>query len=399
MRDRESFLKLEPARYLNMSALPAPVGYMWKTCPNDLNHESLILKSNSNRVDCPICSGKRILSGFNDLKTLYPKLAKSWSSKNEQSASDISPFSHTHFWWKESCGHEFKSPINRRQRGDGCPVCSGKQIILGVNDFASQRPDLVKEWDFAKNKISPTEVTVGSKRKVYWVSHGHMWSAPIQARAIAEQGCSVCAGKTINVGINDFLSNNSTLSREWNYKKNEKDPDQYVKKSNSQVWWSCEECSHEWVASINARQQGRGCIRCSRAYSKLERIFLKEILSKTTREVLLQKKPLRLQGHVYELDFWIPSLSLAFEVQDFATHSKNSDNEAGLFRGGPLIKKGPTYHELKRTLAKDQLGVTLIDVWQDQIRDGSYKDIIGTAIETRVRFNENSLEEIEREPN
>lgn len=71
-----------------------------------------------------------------------------------------------------------------------------------------------------------------------------------------------------------------------------------------------------------------------------------------------------LEGRKLELDFWLPEQHLAFEIQDFATHSKEETIE--LTRWGKK-KHGPDYHELKRTLAKEQLGVRLIDLWEDEI--------------------------------
>ena len=38
---------------------------------------------------CPICSDKKLLSGFNDLQTRYPEIAKDWSKKNQKAASEF----------------------------------------------------------------------------------------------------------------------------------------------------------------------------------------------------------------------------------------------------------------------------------------------------------------------
>lgn len=110
-------------------------------------------------------------------------------------------------------------------------------------------------------------------------------------------------------------------------------------------------------------------------------------------EILREKQPLRMDQRRYELDLWIPELKLAFEVQDFATHSRFREDEpaSGKFKG---LKRGPKYHELKRELALEQLGVVLLDIWEDEIFDGSYRDVLLEAIEaamSRIRYDSNEV--------
>jgi hypothetical protein len=107
---------------------------------------------------------------------------------------------------------------------------------------------------------------------------------------------------------------------------------------------------------------------------------LKKILGEDA-EIIREKQPLRDGKRRFELDVWIPSLDLAFEVQDFATHSKYSDDEMCTGRRFIGPKKGPAYHELKRRLALEQIGVKLYDIWEDAIMDGSYKLQLADAVE------------------
>ena len=41
------------------------------------------VRSRTQGNNCPVCSGKKVLKGFNDLQTLYPELAVEWSEKND----------------------------------------------------------------------------------------------------------------------------------------------------------------------------------------------------------------------------------------------------------------------------------------------------------------------------
>jgi hypothetical protein len=49
-------------------------------------------------------------------------------------------------WWQCPEGHEWQAVIRDRVAGNGCPFCSGKKILVGYNDLATVRPELVKEW-------------------------------------------------------------------------------------------------------------------------------------------------------------------------------------------------------------------------------------------------------------
>jgi len=60
---------------------------------------------------------------------------------------EISPFSTTlgsgkKVWWKCSRGHEWIADVNSRKKGNGCPVCAGKRVLIGYNDLASTHPQI-----------------------------------------------------------------------------------------------------------------------------------------------------------------------------------------------------------------------------------------------------------------
>lgn len=90
------------------------IGHIWSA--------SLNTRTNLNS-GCPVCDGKKILKGFNDLKTLFPILAQEASGWDP---SIISPGTHKKHLWKCSSGHEWvASPHERtRKQSRGCPSCS-----------------------------------------------------------------------------------------------------------------------------------------------------------------------------------------------------------------------------------------------------------------------------------
>ena len=55
----------------------------------------------------------------------------------------------------------------------------GGEVLAGINDLTTLEPLLVKQWS-KKNKIKPTEVSIGSHKKVIWrCEKGHEWEAAV----------------------------------------------------------------------------------------------------------------------------------------------------------------------------------------------------------------------------
>ncbi len=145
---------------------------------------------------CPYCEGHRLYKGFNDLASNYPDLAMEWSDKNAPKQPDeVFPKSRENVWWKcRVCGYEWRSVINTRVKGSGCPVCDEKVIGKGINDLATTDPEILKEWDYERNySISPEQVSRNSLRVVWWkCKRGHRWRAKISDRVLDNEPCHLC---------------------------------------------------------------------------------------------------------------------------------------------------------------------------------------------------------------
>ena len=78
-----------------------------------------------NGTGCPYCAGKKVLKGYNDLKTVNPTLAKEWNyeKNNGLTPEDVMPNSNKKVWWKCSKGHEWQAMVINRNKGRGCPKC------------------------------------------------------------------------------------------------------------------------------------------------------------------------------------------------------------------------------------------------------------------------------------
>ena len=51
---------------------------VWWTCDLGHDYQAVIAARTARGSGCPYCSGRRVLSGFNDLATLEPEIAKQW---------------------------------------------------------------------------------------------------------------------------------------------------------------------------------------------------------------------------------------------------------------------------------------------------------------------------------
>ena len=218
---------------------------------------------------CPICSGRKVLVGYNDLSTLAPEIALQWhpSKNSDCTPKDVTINSHRKVWWLGPCGHEWRASIADRNSGRGCPYCAGKKVLKGYNDLQTVNPTLAKEWNYEKNNgLTPEEVIPGSGQNVWWkCQRGHEWQAAIGSRN-AGRGCPYCSGRYTIRGENDLQTVNPTLAKEWNIEKNTGlTPMDVMPNSEKKVWWKCQK-GHEWQATINSRNSGIGCPYCSGRY-------------------------------------------------------------------------------------------------------------------------------------
>ncbi|MBR4071634.1 MAG: hypothetical protein IKK26_03675 [Clostridia bacterium] len=227
-------------------------------------------------------------------------------------------------WWKCQKGHEWQAPIYSRTNGRGCPYCSGRFAVSGENDLQTVNPVLAEEWNYDKNSgLTPRDILPNSNKKVWWkCSKGHEWQATINHRNNG-RGCPICSGNAVLKGENDLQTIIPTLAKEWNYEKNGNlNPENFTASSGEKVWWKCSK-GHEWQATINHRNNGRGCPICnSERNTSLPEYAIMYYLKKHGLEVT---HLYREQG--YELDIYIPSKKIAIEYDGYLWHKNKTEKD------------------------------------------------------------------------
>jgi len=168
---------------------------VWWKCQKGHEWESIIY-SRTEGSACPYCSNSLVQKGYNDIATTNKELLDIW---NYEKNTLISPFEVSHgstkkVWWKCKEGHEWEAKISDVSNGNRCPYCSHQRVLKGYSDLATVIPDIIQYWDFNKNEIKPSEVTVKSNKKVWWICpKGHSYQMIIGAKTRWNyNSCPIC---------------------------------------------------------------------------------------------------------------------------------------------------------------------------------------------------------------
>ena len=231
-------------------------------CPTGHAYEQPICDK-TRGYGCPYCSNQKLLTGFNDLKTKYPDIAKQWHPDNPMSPSEILYGSNQKAKWICDKGHTWEAPISyRTTKGFGCPYCSGRAVLPGFNDLETLHPDIAKEWH-PDNPIKPSEITEHSGQKIKWIcSNGHTWEASV-SRRVKGTGCPYCKGQKAIIGETDLTTTHPELAKEFDLERNfPLLPTQIKAHSKKKIFWKCEQ-GHSWKTTPYSRADGWGCPYCA----------------------------------------------------------------------------------------------------------------------------------------
>ena len=223
----------------------------WK-CPNDHIYEATVNHRTARGDSCPYCSNHRVLTGFNDLDHLFPKIAQEaygWDPTKVLSGSNKK------FNWMCSKLHTYlASPSDRTLKKSGCPICANKVVLPGFNDLQSKYPELSLEangWD-------PNYVLAGGDKSKSWkCALNHIYNETPYNRIKHNRGCPICGRSQVQAGFSDLATTHPELAKEaygWN-------PSSFFSGSGIKKPWKCK-FDHIWDATITGRSTGTGCPVC-----------------------------------------------------------------------------------------------------------------------------------------
>ena len=186
---------------------------VWWKCARGHSWSAVLGERANRNRGCPYCYGNKVLAGFNDFATKHPTLLSEWHpTRNTIGPSEISPSSGKKVWWRCTKGHEWDDTVAHRAAGRNCPICSGRRVLIGYNDLEFTHPEIASEWNYDRNSLIPSQVTLGSNAKVWWkCRYGHEWETTVALRTSQNTGCPYCSGHKVQSGYNDLATTDPEL--------------------------------------------------------------------------------------------------------------------------------------------------------------------------------------------
>lgn len=221
---------------------------------------------------CPVCNHTAVATGYNDLATTHPTIARELDPIMNGAATPatIPSASHRSLAWRcPRAGHVYwASPSNRTQAGMNCGICSNRTIVPGINDLTTTHPHLAAEIDpdYA-TRHPPTKMCAGSSDKPEWrcPDCNHRYKMSLYNRSKGA-GCEPCRRARLRANRSSLAATHPDIAAQWHPSRNNgKDPNDYSSGSNETVWWLCTSPAAHWYQQrIDRKVAGYGCSICSR---------------------------------------------------------------------------------------------------------------------------------------
>lgn len=113
-------------------------------------------------------------------------------------------------WLCPECGYDWYATVYDRTRADGkatgCPHCSGRVPITGLDDLETMFPHIAAEMDASKNNgLLPSQLLPLSNKWVWWLCENNH-SARIQVSSrVRHWGCRKCSSSKIESLLEEGL--------------------------------------------------------------------------------------------------------------------------------------------------------------------------------------------------
>lgn len=313
----------------------------WKCNKGHYWTESVNSRTNQLK-GCPVCSGKRIVQGYNDLETWCKEnnmeyLISEWVGLDENnnviSINQVSYGMKKRVQWKCKYGHKWCVGIlNRTRHRSKCPICVNKGIkgkddlLTWCKNDAERGQKIINEWTGiteSEHIINIDEIKPKSTTILKWkCKYGHEWYTQLAHRTLHKTDCPYCANRSIDIGFNDLESyciknNLEYLIDEWvGLSENNETVciQNFSYGSGKRIWWKCKH-KHKWIAAITSRVSGTGCPYCtSKGTSYPEQLIfntLKQIYPDAINRFKANK--CKDNPHGVEYDIFITSIKTCIE--------------------------------------------------------------------------------------
>ena len=168
----------------------------WFVC--ELGHPFEMILANIRKGKwCLYCAGLKVWRGFNDFETHFPYESYFWDYVNN-SVNPWEVHKSGKYVARFMCelGHSFQMEVHRARSGRWCPVCSGKVVLRGFNDFESNCPYESYFWDYSRNNGNPWDIHRGSEGKYWFVcENGHSFNTSVKSIYHQRTWCPSCSNR------------------------------------------------------------------------------------------------------------------------------------------------------------------------------------------------------------
>lgn len=165
---------------------------VWWVCAKGHEWEAAICdRTGPDKTGCPYCANKKVCED-NCLAIVNPLLAMEWHpvKNGTLTPKDITAGTSKNVWWLCDAGHEWRAPVERRNKGIGCKKCGAKR----ANDATRGSIAMMQELAQSRKGECLSIIYKSARDKLTWrCSEGHIWEATPDI--IKNQGswCPICA--------------------------------------------------------------------------------------------------------------------------------------------------------------------------------------------------------------
>lgn len=194
----------------------------------------------------PFLSSQVCWTGYNDLETIYPSLAREWDyEKNEKlgiTPQTVMAHSNINVGWviqyfdkrsEKTINLKWDAKINDRAKGDNCPYIGNppKRILQKFNDLETTHPMLAKQWHPTQNgNVRACDVFRNSNKKFWWQlryidkelrkEFFFEWKCSPNSRNDDGSDCPFTSNKKVWYGYNDLETRCPDIAKQWDYEAN-----------------------------------------------------------------------------------------------------------------------------------------------------------------------------------
>ena len=245
------------------------VFWICPTCKQEFRRE--VRKMAAGFDECPICTGRVAIEGYNSLADEHPDIPFIWSEKNDKKPTEVTSISsYDAIWYCPTCKQEFRREVRKVVDDEfECPICTGKTVVAGYNSLEDEYPEIAKRWAESNDRL-PSEVLSSHIYRAEWVcpTCGGKYTASVRDVVNGLAECPYCNNEKPLAGFNTLLDLYPEIQDEWAENENTLlgiFPDEILPTSTARVWWECKDCGRKYLLSVNmwVEKHIRGMTSCT----------------------------------------------------------------------------------------------------------------------------------------